>query len=183
MIRVLVLSPSALLKAGLEAVLSQNGAVEISSPGEPPDVALVDAEQDDEEALRWASMGVPVVALGGELTLLRSGVRVVLPREARPDEIHAAVYAAAAGLVAAPASDAAALFATRAPTPTAELTPREIEVLRLLADGEPNKAIAYKLGISEHTAKYHVASILAKLNAASRAEAVAIGIRAGWIPV
>jgi two-component system, NarL family, response regulator YdfI len=50
-----------------------------------------------------------------------------------------------------------------------------------MAEGEANKTIAWKLGISEHTAKFHVASILGKLNAASRAEAVAIGIRRGLI--
>ena len=61
------------------------------------------------------------------------------------------------------------------------LTPRELEVLRIMAEGEANKAIAWRLGISEHTAKFHVASILTKLNAASRAEAVAIGMRKGLI--
>ena len=61
------------------------------------------------------------------------------------------------------------------------LTPRELEVLRMLAEGEANKTIAWKLGISEHTAKFHVASILTKLDAGSRAEAVAIGIRKGMI--
>jgi DNA-binding CsgD family transcriptional regulator len=61
------------------------------------------------------------------------------------------------------------------------LTPRELEVLRMLAEGEPNKTIAWKLGISEHTAKFHVASILTKLDAGSRAEAVAIGMRKGMI--
>jgi DNA-binding NarL/FixJ family response regulator len=61
------------------------------------------------------------------------------------------------------------------------LTPREIEVLRMMAEGAANKAIAFRLHISEHTAKFHVASILSKLNASTRAEAVAIGIRKGLI--
>ena len=73
----------------------------------------------------------------------------------------------------------------RSPTTTndgaAALTPRELEVLRMMADGAANKIIAWKLGVSEHTAKFHVASILAKLGAASRTEAVTIGIRKGMV--
>ena len=51
----------------------------------------------------------------------------------------------------------------------------------MIAEGSGNKAIAWKLGISEHTVKFHVASIMSKLNATSRTEAVAIGIRRGLI--
>jgi DNA-binding NarL/FixJ family response regulator len=61
------------------------------------------------------------------------------------------------------------------------LTPREREVLALLAEGVGNKTIAWKLAISEHTVKFHVASIMGKLNATSRTEAVAVGIRKGLI--
>ena len=61
------------------------------------------------------------------------------------------------------------------------LTPREVEVLRLLASGIANKQIADCLGISDNTVKFHVAAILGKLGAASRTEAVAIGIRDGLI--
>ena len=61
------------------------------------------------------------------------------------------------------------------------LTPRELEVFAMLAEGAGNKAIAWKLGISEHTVKFHVASIMSKLSATSRTEAVAIGIRRGLI--
>lgn len=61
------------------------------------------------------------------------------------------------------------------------LTPREIEVLRLLADGASNKVIAHKLGISDHTVKFHVTSILTRLNAGTRTEAVALGMRMGLV--
>ena len=61
------------------------------------------------------------------------------------------------------------------------LTPREQEVLRLLALGLANKEIASRMNISEHTVKFHVAAILGKLGAASRTEAVAIGIRHGLV--
>ena len=64
---------------------------------------------------------------------------------------------------------------------TEPLTPREVEVLRMLAEGDANKAIAWKLGISEHTVKFHVSSIMSKLGAASRTEAVATGIRQGLV--
>jgi DNA-binding NarL/FixJ family response regulator len=65
--------------------------------------------------------------------------------------------------------------------PSVALTPREIEVLRLLADGTSNKIIAHKLGISDHTVKFHVTSILTKLNAGSRTEAVTLGVRMGLV--
>ena len=64
-----------------------------------------------------------------------------------------------------------------------DLTPREREVLRLLAEGLPNKAIARQLGISEHTVKFHVNAILGKLAVASRTEAVVRATRLGLIPL
>ena len=61
------------------------------------------------------------------------------------------------------------------------LTVRETEVLQLVAQGLPNKIIASRLGISLHTVKFHVAAILAKLNASSRTEAVTLGARRGYV--
>jgi DNA-binding CsgD family transcriptional regulator len=61
------------------------------------------------------------------------------------------------------------------------LTRRERDVLALLARGFSNKRIGERLGISEHTAKFHVGSVLAKLGAATRAEAVALGVRRGYV--
>jgi DNA-binding NarL/FixJ family response regulator len=120
---------------------------------------------------------------------VRAGVRAVLPREAGADEIIAAVDAAAAGLVALPADLADDLLAAPidpAPAGAASLdrtstalTPREREVLALLAQGLANKAIAPRLGISEHTVKAHVASIFDKLGAGTRAEAVVTAARLG----
>ncbi|MGH7561810.1 MAG: response regulator transcription factor [Gemmatimonadales bacterium] len=63
------------------------------------------------------------------------------------------------------------------------LTPRELDVLRLMAEGLGNKGIAAVLGISAHTAKYHVASVLAKLDVHSRTEAVTRGLREGLLPL
>ena len=81
-------------------------------------------------------------------------------------------------LAASRGSGAAPLAAA---TENGKLTAREIEVLRMMAEGSANKAIAWKLGISEHTVKFHVASILGKLHAATRTEAVTIGIRKGLV--
>ena len=119
---------------------------------------------------------------------LRSGVRAILPRDVPAGELIAAIEAAAAGLVALHPADLNALLpapprADRAPLVDAgeALTPRELEVFAMLAEGAGNKTIAWKLGISEHTVKFHVAPIMGKLNATSRTEAVAIGIRRGLI--
>jgi len=119
---------------------------------------------------------------------LRAGVRGVLPREAGVDEIVAAVEAVSAGLLALPADLAIELLGAAAPEPAgaaaastagAVLTPREREVLALLAQGLANKAIAPRLHISEHTVKAHVASIFEKLGAGTRAEAVVTAARLG----
>jgi two-component system nitrate/nitrite response regulator NarL len=73
------------------------------------------------------------------------------------------------------------LFPPPAPAPTEELTAREREVLQLLAEGLPNKAIAARLTISEHTVKFHVNAILTKLGVQSRTEAVVRAVRLGLI--
>lgn len=67
------------------------------------------------------------------------------------------------------------------PKPSVPLTPRETEVLRLLSDGASNKIIAHRLGISDHTVKFHVTSILSKMNAGTRTEAVMLGVRLGLV--
>ena len=130
----------------------------------------------------------PVVMLLGEtqpgrrLDLLRSGVRGVLGGDAGPEQLAAAIQAAAAGLAVFDPQDSARWLGS--PTPLADvepLTPRETEVLAMMAEGLSNKLIAHRLGISEHTVKFHVTSIMSKLGAASRTEAVTIGLRSGLI--
>jgi DNA-binding NarL/FixJ family response regulator len=126
----------------------------------------------DEPAERWASRA------------LRAGARGALPRTAGGDQIAAAVTAAAAGLVVRPAEPAGAIpRPTLLPVapPIQPLTGREIEVLAVLAEGVGNRAIAARLGISEHTIKTHVASIFSKLGVSTRAEAVASAARLGLI--
>lgn len=131
---------------------------------------------------------------------LRAGVvRGLLPRAASGHEIMAAIEAASAGLLTLDAEAFAALFSApnladdearsaaldeerlvESPQLDA-LTPREREVLDVLAEGLSNKEIAWRLKISEHTVKFHVASIFAKLDVSTRAEAVMQGIRRGLI--
>ena len=65
--------------------------------------------------------------------------------------------------------------------PAEPLSPREIEVLRLMAEGLSNKTIAWRLSISEHTVKFHVNSIFSKLGAGTRTEAVMLGVRQGLV--
>jgi DNA-binding NarL/FixJ family response regulator len=119
----------------------------------------------------------------------------LLPRDASGEEIVAAVEAAATGLVvldrrlaSAMASAVPAAAPERTPghgldsqQPGEPLTARELEVLQLLAEGLPNKLIASRLHVSEHTAKFHVASIMTKLGAASRTEAVTLAARRGLL--
>jgi DNA-binding NarL/FixJ family response regulator len=122
--------------------------------------------------------------------LLRNRVRAILSRESDPDDVISAIYAAQDGLVllSAPAAESlAAVYDDRALEVetglSEEITSRETDVLRMLAEGLVNKDIATRLGISEHTVKFHISSILDKLGASTRTEAVALGIRRGLIPI
>jgi len=117
------------------------------------------------------------------------GLEVLSVIDAEGTEIVAAIAAAAAGLVALRPDVIAPLLPTRSRTrggegaPIQPLTRREVEVLGMLADGLGNKLIAARLGISEHTVKFHVAAIFGKLDVGSRTEAVRRGIRRGLIPI
>lgn len=119
---------------------------------------------------------------------LVAGFRGVLLRESVVEEMLAGVRALAAGLAVVDPRILPRLQSSPASGGTASqilepLSPRETEVLNLIARGYPNKAIALDLGISEHTVKFHVGSVLAKLHAASRSEAVAIAISQGMVTV
>jgi DNA-binding NarL/FixJ family response regulator len=124
----------------------------------------------------------------------------MLPRDASGEEIVAAVGAVASGLVvldrraagnlaaaaAAPSAASRSVAAASGSLQALEvrgdpLTARELEVLQLLAQGLANKTIAARLHVSEHTAKFHVASIMTKLGAASRTEAVTLAARRGLL--
>lgn len=135
------------------------------------------------------------VLIVGESPVGRAGLEAAISQADRFEVVGATNIAGSAALFESTAADVvlmeSATFSSWAPgesepgavlkAPVATLTPREVEVLRLLADGDSNKIIAYKLGISDHTVKFHVASILSKLNAGSRTEAVTLGVRLGMI--
>lgn len=198
MTRLLIAAPSAVVRAGLETLVASDPAVEVA--GSFADLSSVEALRPDvvlaalpvEELAPPADGVAPAIVLlsadaqpAWSSEVLRLGVRAMLSRDAAPAEVLAAVEAASTGLAVVDPHDLEALLSASNPTAASAestvLTPRELEVLRLMAEGAANKNIAWKLGISEHTVKFHVASILAKLNASTRTEAVAIGIRKGMI--
>ena len=112
------------------------------------------------------------------------GVRAVLPLRATADELTAAVHGLHAGLlVVHPEALARSKVRDTGVASGAPLTTREREVLELMADGASNRIIASQLAISRHTVKFHVASILTKLGATSRTEAVARALRAGLLTI
>jgi len=119
---------------------------------------------------------------------LKAGVSAIISREPNAEELRLALAAADAGLILLHPTSARGLISAQSPALdfTSEpepLTAREREVLRLMGDGLANKEIAAQLAISEHTAKFHISSILGKLSVATRTEAVSLGIRRGLIPI
>jgi two-component system, NarL family, nitrate/nitrite response regulator NarL len=122
----------------------------------------------------------PVLALtDGPAPELLAGV---LPRSVEQGQLDAALRAVAAGLVVrGPGIGRVTGF--RAVEEVPPLTPREVEVLSLVGQGLTNKAVARRLGISVHTVKFHLEALFLKLEATSRAEAVAKGLRGGVIEV
>ena len=205
MTRVLIVADFPALRAGLAALLAGAADIEIAADAAGaeqalallaqarPDVVLCDDGEDiaplldaleaNHAALVLLSEGT---ALGEVLHRPLRGV-AVLTKEAGAAELSGAIRAAHAGLVALDRVFLPQLEARTPATPDlaeergATLTPREREILQLLAQGLPNKTIAYRMGISQHTVKFHVASLLAKLGAASRTEAVTIGARRGLV--
>lgn len=202
--RVLILSADPLARSALQATIGQDHGLEVTGlavPGEadrfatPPDVVVWDMglERDAAEPSRapdTAAEDAPLLALvSAEAQVAqarRAGARGVLARDADAARLHAAIRALAQGLSVF--DDAAAAEALRPGRASAQelvepLTPRELEVLQLVAAGLSNKEIAARLAISEHTAKFHVARLLAKLGAESRAEAAFLGTRLGLVVV
>ncbi len=146
------------LRSGLERLRSLG-------PAAPPAVAIVADEVDAREALA-------------------AGALAALPRDAGAESLAAALRAAVQGLIVLDESFVSSLLRD-APAPAPDLveslTPREIEVLQLLTQGLPNKGIAQRLGISDHTVKFHVNAILGKLGVQSRGEAIVQAVRLGLV--
>jgi DNA-binding NarL/FixJ family response regulator len=139
---------------------------------------------DSIEAMRHASADGPVIVLADRScawAALRAGAAAVLGRSAGVAELRLAIDALLHGLMVAPAGAPWAAEAELSDDHSTRLTAREREVLALLATGASNKMIARELAVSVHTAKFHVASILEKLDATGRTDAVAHAARLGLL--
>lgn len=196
-VRVALVTDDPLLRSALTGLLAQLGDSRVV-PLADADVVLWDPGLDSERALgRMRELGalkVPAVAVIASPThlapALAAGAKgVVLRGDVGPD-LGAALAAVQRGLTVIDAALAPALTAS-GPTPRpltgkpraggGELTDRERQVVTLLAEGLSNKLIADRLGISDHTAKFHVNGVMAKLGAGTRTEAVVEAVRRGLV--
>jgi DNA-binding NarL/FixJ family response regulator len=198
--RVLIVGDDPLARGGLAVLLAGETGVEVLGQASPGAEAASSVAGLVPEAVLWdlgvsprsvpegigALPAVVVLAADEELAAqaLAAGARGVLPRDAGGRRLAAALCAAARGLVTLDESFAGALLRPQPPVPVPlvePLTPREVEVLQLLAEGLSNKEIGSRLGISESTAKFHVNAILSKLGAQGRTDAVVRAVRMGLI--
>ena len=190
MIRVLLNVSSPALRAGLRALLASDQTIRVMN-----DSLEADDLQLEADVVITSASHTSFTAHGTDSTvatlflsddqpnvhMLTRSLRVwgVLPTDASAEELTAAVHALSQGLIVGTST---LLFESESePLSHGPLTDRESEVLGLLAKGLANKQIAVTLGISEHTVKFHVSSIYAKLNVTNRTEAVREGLRGGWI--
>jgi DNA-binding NarL/FixJ family response regulator len=170
---------------------------------ESPDLEVVEAKHGRMPQVRITdgavefAPNVPVLVLTDAtrvMEALQAGASAVLSECADGDTLSTAIRAAAQGLltlsgefrdhlVDASGSGSALESDAEDEPPPIELTARELQVLRLLAEGESNKSIARRLGITPHTAKFHVASIVTKLGATGRTDAVAKAMRLGLVMI
>jgi len=204
-LRVFVVSDDPLARTGLALLLADRDGIAVSGqagadddwpgPDEPgaPHVVVWDLGLGPRTGLPFLReaadpAGPAILAIVADETdaqeALAAGARGVLPRTADGERLAAAVRAVAQGLVTLDESFATLLLRD-APAPPEELaeplTPRELEVLQLLSQGLPNKRIAQRLAISEHTVKFHVNAILGKLGVQSRSEAIVHAVRMGLV--
>ena len=211
MIRILIAARSPIVQAGLEAMITREptlqivgritalAALESSLGSGHPDAIVLEAALLTDTHLKTLAVLQQEVAIAllvapnesySATTLLPLGVKAILPIDVTADELILTVEAISVGLIVLhpdvsdallqelPSSSGSELPPNLVDTP---LTPRELELLQLLATGLGNKAIARQMNISEHTAKFHISSIFCKLNASSRTEAVMLGMRLGLI--
>jgi two-component system, NarL family, nitrate/nitrite response regulator NarL len=195
-IKVALLTDDPLLRAGLSSLLAQVGSIDVVDR-DAAEVALWDAGIDAEKALaRLAEirlLPLPVVAVIGDQAqvspALAAGARGVVLRDQVGPGIQAALAAVRSGLTVVDSALAEHLLPTSTPAlPIATtphggkgLTERERQVVQLLSEGLSNKLIADRLGISDHTAKFHVNGVMMKLGASTRTEAVVEAMRRGLI--
>jgi DNA-binding NarL/FixJ family response regulator len=209
-LRVLIVSANPLARSGLAVLVDGMSGMKIvgaTSVAEAaslagqllPDAVLLDAGEGEAEELdaiarlSTAQPGLPIVALasdhGAVSQALTFGASALLPAAGDAETLAAALRASVRGLVSIARTDLATLLPQEErieparDAPAEALTHRELEVLQWMARGLTNRQIARHLQISEHTVKFHAGAVLGKLNARSRAEAVARAIGLGWILV
>jgi DNA-binding NarL/FixJ family response regulator len=209
MTAIVIFSVDPILRRGLEELLRGTPTLTVVGVANDPsallrfidqnhvDAVLADAPPHEHLAewrIRHDQTAFVVLVDGGDdensLDALYAGAQAILPRSADRSEIVVAIKAVTNGLAVLPRELLATLLNGSSPVDElldrddagrAPLTPRELEVLAAMADGVSNKAIARRLGISFHTAKFHVAAILAKLNADNRTEAVRKAAQLGLV--
>jgi DNA-binding NarL/FixJ family response regulator len=201
--RVLLVADGDMLAAKIEAMLRDDHRVRVLV-GSPRALSRLIEDHDPAIVILASTAARAAAALGtvGDLPhmppvlllveethaawtpgMRRAGVRAVLDHDATVGEISAAISATTAGLITLHPD----VFRAPSPATAVEagedrtLTPRELEILEMMAEGISNQVIAHRLHISTYTVKFHVASILAKLRAGSRTEAVTLGVRRGLI--
>jgi len=196
-IKVALLTEDPLLRTGLSSLLAQNGSISVVDK-ESAEVALWDAGNDAGKTLsrlaELRTLDMPVVAVVGDpahvAPAIAAGARgVVLRDQVGGPGIHAALAAVRSGLTVVDTELASTLVPQPPPANTnvhhpkgrGELTERERQVVQLLSEGLSNKLIADRLGISDHTAKFHVNGVMMKLGSSTRTEAVVEAMRRGLI--
>ena len=198
--RVLIVSGDDLTRAGLATVVSELSGFSVAGQiaGDEkiaedvdifaPDIVVWDLSESPERLQLLHDAAVPVVAVvsneEGAGLAWSNGARGILPRNVGRAGLAAALTAVAAGLTAVDNRLARAIApssSTQQPPLAENLTPRELQVLQLIAEGLPNKTIAATLAVSEHTVKFHINSILGKMGVSSRTQAVTAATRLGLI--
>ena len=187
--------------SGLELAGAYGSRVELRALGTTADVIVAGGSDSLLTSLAQGSAPGVLIAVSDDARMRRtlerlSGGYGLLPTHATGTELVAAIQAAVAGLAVVHPDLTGGSEGRRDPYPEPQgggggfgsaepeaLTARERDVLSMLAAGLNNRAIAARLGISEHTAKFHVSQILAKLGAGTRAAAVSIAMRRGLIPL
>lgn len=200
-LRILIVGDNPLARMGLSALLaSQDGCWVVGQVAADDDLpTLMDVYRPDVVVweVGWEVGGtfdalaevndVPTAVLMSRETsvqaALNAGAKAILPQEVKAEQLVASLQAIFQELLVIDPVFAESLT-TPSPEPllpVTDLTPRELEVLQLLAEGLANKTIAQQLHISDHTVKFHVNSIMTKLGAQSRTEAVVRATRLGLI--
>jgi two-component system nitrate/nitrite response regulator NarL len=207
-VRIVVVGDDPLARSGLAALLASETGIVVVAQSVPGEDAAAAVAQDDPDVILWdlgprpeipldppgapGEDGAPLLALipdeGSAAEALAAGARGFLYRDTDAARLAAGLVAVARGLIVLDEALSPVLLRPHdAATPSdldgpvEPLTPREVEVLQLLSQGLSNKLIGVRLGISEHTAKFHVNAISGKLGAQGRTDAVVRAARMGLI--